>query len=249
MTLLAEALATPSLVWIVFASIVAGIVRGFSGFGTAMIFLPVAGQFLSPFQAMAIMLVMDFFGPLPNVPRALRDGQPGEVARLGLGLFIGFPFGVWLLTLADPHFFRYAVSLVTLALILAMATGLRYRGKMTTGAVYGVGLTSGLLGGVSGLPGPPMILFYMASPYPVSTVRANILVCLLLSNVALLLALALQDLLDPARLVLGACLVAPYLLANLLGAAIFRPGAERTYRAAAYVIIGISAIRGLPVWG
>ena len=31
--------------WIFTAALVAGVVRGFSGFGSAMVFLPVAGQF------------------------------------------------------------------------------------------------------------------------------------------------------------------------------------------------------------
>ena len=45
----------------------AGLVRGFSGFGTAMIYLPVASQFLTPFEALITLMVMDFFGPLPLV--------------------------------------------------------------------------------------------------------------------------------------------------------------------------------------
>ena len=31
--------------WILTAAFVAGVVRGFSGFGSAMVFLPLAGQF------------------------------------------------------------------------------------------------------------------------------------------------------------------------------------------------------------
>jgi len=53
---------------LVAAAAVAGLVRGFSGFGTAMVYLPVAGQILSPFEALTTLLIMDLVGPLPNIP-------------------------------------------------------------------------------------------------------------------------------------------------------------------------------------
>ena len=61
--------------------------------------------------------------------------------------------------------------------------------------------------------------------------------------------LLLMGLLDARALVIGLIITIPYLLANLVGAAIFRPEAEKTYRYVAYAIIGVSAIRGLPIWG
>ena len=52
--LLAQALAQPGLGWLFAAALVAGVVRGFSGFGTAMAFMPVAGAILSPFAALIV---------------------------------------------------------------------------------------------------------------------------------------------------------------------------------------------------
>ena len=52
--------ATEGVFWIALAAFVAGIVRGFTGFGTAMIFLPVAGSFLSPITALTVLTVMGF---------------------------------------------------------------------------------------------------------------------------------------------------------------------------------------------
>jgi hypothetical protein len=48
--------------------------------------------------------------------------------------------------------------------------------------------------------------------------------------------------------ILGLILALPVMLANMAGAAIFRPERERIYRAAAYVIIAAAAISGLPLW-
>ncbi|MEM9975504.1 MAG: TSUP family transporter [Pseudomonadota bacterium] len=243
-----EAYAPEALIWIAAAGCIAGLVRGFSGFGTAMIFLPVAGQHLSPFAALTAMVVMDIVGPLIMVPRALKAGQPADVLRLGLGLALAMPLGVWLLTLVEPAVFRYGVSLFALGLLAVLIAGLRYAGPLTPPMVLGTGALGGALGGSVGLPGPPVILLYMASPLPAAAIRANITLYLILADLALLALLwGFGELVVPA-LALGAALIVPYVAGNRLGSWMFVPGRERTYRAVAYAIIAASALSGLPVW-
>lgn len=236
------------LLWLCLGAVLAGIVRGFTGFGTAMVYLPFAGAVLGPFEALTTLIVKDLVGPLIHVPRALRDGQPADVLRLGLGAALAVPLGVWALTQVHPDVFRWGVSMVALILLLLMAMGVRYRGPLTPPLVFGTGAVGGLLGGSVGMPGPPVILLYMASTLPISALRANSMLYLILADVILLCVLWVGGLLVPAALLLGAVLIIPYTFGNWIGARLFRPEAERLYRRAAYVIIAGSAITGLPVW-
>ena len=48
---LAQALALPGLPWLVLAATLAGLVRGFSGFGSGLVYMPIAGAVLPPAQA------------------------------------------------------------------------------------------------------------------------------------------------------------------------------------------------------
>ena len=68
--ILAQALATPGLFWLMVAISVAGIVRGFTGFGTALIFVPVAGIFLEPERVIGVITVTGIFSAAALVPRA-----------------------------------------------------------------------------------------------------------------------------------------------------------------------------------
>lgn len=233
---------------LVLAATVGGLVRGFSGFGTAMVYLPIAGQVLPPFEAITTLIMMDLVGPLPNVPRALRDGQLADVRRLVMGLLVAMPLGIAVLSVAEPEVFRYIVSGVSLVLLVALVAGFRYQGRLTPPKVLGVGGLSGFLGGVCGVAGPPVILFYMASPLPVAAIRANMLLFLLAMDVVMLALYALSGNLAAGALFVGVLLIAPYTLANMAGAAIFNPKLERVYRATAYLIIAGSAILGLPIW-
>ena len=245
---LARALATDGLWFLAFGAFLAGIVRGFAGFGTAMVYLPVAAQVLTPFEAITTLLVKDLVGPLIHVPRALRDGQPGDVARLALGALVGLPVGVWILTQVAPEVFRYTVSLVALCLLALLLAGVRYRGPLTRPMLFGTGALGGLMGGTAGLPGPPIILLYMASTLPVATIRANNMLYLILADVLIMAAFWWNGFLVATALLLGVLMILPYTLGNWAGAHLFRPEAERLYRSAAYAIIAGSALLGLPVW-
>jgi hypothetical protein len=234
------------LPWLIAAAFVAGTVRGFAGFGTAMIYLPVAGRFIDPVWAILTLAVMDMVGPLPNAPAAWRSGHPRDVLRLLAGTLVALPVGLMVLYAVDPAVFRYVVSGLTLVMLAALVLGLRYHGRVTPPMVYGIGGAAGFLGGVAGLPGPPVILFYMASPHGARVVRANTMIYLLGFDLLLLAVLAVQDRLTLMPVVLGCVLVVPNILGNLLGARIFDPARERLYRWVAYAIIATSALGGLP---
>ncbi len=248
MQALTEAVAIDGFWLLVAAAAVAGLVRGFSGFGTAMVYLPVAGQILTPFQALTTLMVMDLIGPLPNIPNAIRTGHKRDILRLSVGTLVALPLGVLVLGLIAPEVFRYGVSLISLLLLALLIIGVRYHGTLRPPMVYGTGAIGGFLAGSVGLPGPPVIMLYMASPNPSEVIRANIMVYLLLCDLMMIGVLHLNGYLQISAVALGVLLIVPYLAANVLGGWLFRPGYERLYRAIAYFIIAASALNGMPLF-
>jgi len=242
------ALGQPGMVWLWIAAVAAGIVRGFSGFGTAMVFLPVAGQVLNPVAALATLTVMDLVGPLPNVPRALKEAHRGDVLRLCAGLVLALPLGLLILISVAPEVFRYGVSVISLLLLLLLVQGWRYRGVLRRWMIYLTGMLGGFLFGAVGLPGPPVIMIYMAAPLPAPVVRANLMLYLIGADVLMVGFLAVVGRLEAAAIWTGALVTLPYLVGNILGGRLFRPAYERFYRWAAYTIIAFSALSGLPLW-
>ena len=237
-----------AVLWLSTGALLAGIVRGFTGFGTAMVYLPVAAQFLTPFEALTTLLIMDLTGPLIHVRRALRDGQTGDVARLGAGAILALPLGVWVLSLVPPEVFRWTISIAALVLLALLARGIRYRGTLGPRMIFGTGALGGFMAGSTGLPGPPVIMLYMASSLPVTAIRANLMLYLILSDVLMLAVLGVSGYLVATAVMLGALMILPYTFGNWVGARLFRPEAERYYRLTAYAIIAGSALSGLPVW-
>ena len=235
--------------WIIFGSVLAGLVRGFTGFGTAMVFLPITGAVLPPVWAITIFVIMDIIAPMPLAPKVAKDSDVPDLVRLSLGALVGVPIGVAILKVLPSEVFRYAVSGLTIALLFLLVSGLRFHGILTRPMVFGAGGLGGLFAGSVGLPGPPVIALYLASPLPASTARANIYLYLLIINVLILAVFAIQDILFHDPVVLGFVIAFPYLAGICTGALAFDPKRERTYRNVAFAVIACSAVGGLPLFG
>lgn len=242
------ALQTEGLVWLIAAVLVAGLVRGFSGFGSAMIIMPVASSVLSPVAAVIFLVSAEILGPLPNVPRAWRDGKPRDIGLLVLAAAATLPVGLWCLSILNPILFGWLISGIVFFLLALMVTGWRYSGVLTGRIKVLTGGLSGFMTGFAGIPGPPVIMLYMASTLPVSVIRANFNLYLVAVDLILFPVLWLNGQLDWAFVLLGVIAGVPYLLANMVGARLFDPNAERLFRFVAYAVIAASAIIGLPLW-
>lgn len=248
MDILWQAVSFEGLPVLILAVFVAGIVRGFAGFGTAMVFVPIAAQVVEPIYAILMMMTFDLFGPLVLLPRAWRDGEPKDVGLLGVGAIIGLPFGVHLLTQLDPIVFRWLVSLLALSLLVLLISGWRYRNPLGALMTSVVGVISGFLCGVAALPGPPVIMSYMSSPRSPQVVRGNMILYLFVVDILSFIVFGLKALLVLFPLVIGLILAVPYAVAGLIGQKIFNPEKEHIYRRVAYFLIAFSALAGLPVW-
>lgn len=244
----AQAVLFDGLPILIVACAVAGMVRGFTGFGTAMVFMPIAALVLEPVWAIAAMLTFDVVGAAPLQRKAIRDGEPHDVVLLILGAVIGLPLGVYLLTLMEPVVFRWLVSCLSLALLVLLMSGWRYRNPLNALYTSLVGATGGFLCGVAALPGPPIILSYMSSPRPAAVIRGNTMMYLFVVDIMTFIVFGLKGLLVLLPVLIGLVLSVPYMVGALAGQRIFHPEKEYVYRRVAFVLIGISAVAGLPLW-
>lgn len=242
------ALALDGLLLLLIGVLVAGLVRGFSGFGTALIYMPIAGNVLTPTGAVITMLVFDIPGTMPILRGAIKDCHPRDVMQLGLGALVALPVGLLVLSRIDPDLFRWAISGISLALLGLLIVGWRYHGVLSRMMTYVVGGAGGFLAGASGLAGPPVIMLYMSSRHPIKVIRANILLYLFLADVTALGLMGIMGLLSLTPIVTGLLLVIPYGLANYLGSRLFRPDKEQLFRLIAYILIAFSALGNLPLF-
>jgi uncharacterized membrane protein YfcA len=244
----AASLATGDVAALALAVLFAGLVYGFAGFGSALIFLPVATAFVAPPVAVGAFAVGALGSVVAVLPRAWAACDRRATLYMVLVSVLTLPLGLLVLRLADPTPLRWGVLAVATVTLVALLTGWRYRGSPTRLARGAVAGATGFVGGATGLNGPVIVLFNLAGSDPVKRVRANNIVFLTLNSMLLLPFMAVQGMLPWPTLLLGLVLLVPYGIGAVAGQAFFVPRWEPRYRAAAYAIIAAAILVGLPVW-
>jgi uncharacterized membrane protein YfcA len=224
----------------------AGMVRGFSGFAAVLVFMPVAAKMLPPYSALAALVSMDALSRLPLLPIAKDKGKMRDVLLLGLGAVVTVPIGVVLVGALGPEGFRYGLSLISVLLLLLLASEIRNSGRINDPILYGTGAITGLLAGVAGMPGVALVRLYVPKTRPKGVVRANITLYLLLCALLVLGMMYWRGNLDWASVAAGAVLVFPYLIGNIVGQRVFRKEMKQMFRFAAYAAVLLSVVISLP---
>jgi len=226
---------------------VSGTARGFSGFGSALIFMPLASSLASPRLVAALLLVIDFVAAAPLVPNAWRHADRRATAIMVAGALVGVPIGTWFLSRLDPVTTRWIISGFVTALLALLISGWRYRGEDHAAISIGVGGLSGFCSGLAQTGGPPIVGYWLGRPIDSKIARANILLFFGASDFFSLVSYSVTGLitLESIRFSL---LVGPiYGIGVAFGASLFGRASDRLFRAICYGLIVLSLIIGLPL--
>jgi uncharacterized protein len=245
---LAGAFTTPGLAILAATFVIAGLVRGFTGFGTALIFMPIGALYLPLPVAIVVITLTGMLSWPVIVPRAFRTADKREVAVLAAAAIVTAPLGVWLLSWVAQDVLRWVVSGAATLTLLALISGWRYRGRLSWPGLAGIGGVAGVLGGTTGLTGPPVILFYLAGQVGAASVRANTILFLALLDIGIVGNLFARGMVRMDAVWIALILAVPYLAAVTIGQYLFRPERERAFRVLAYGVISLAILSGLPLF-
>lgn len=241
-------LAQPQTWFLVAVVAVAGIVRGFSGFGGALIFIPLASIVLGPRMTVPVFFLVDFCTAMPYGLKSMPRASMPQVMPMVVGSWIATPFGAWVLSNMDPLALRWGTNILVLAMLAVLISGWRYHAEPKPPVSFGVGLIGGVLGAAAGVSGPAIIAYWLGSRSPAVTVRANIMVFYALAALGTDAAYYLRGMFGLEVVTYAALAVPLYGGGLLLGARVFRGSSDKQYRQAALALITFSAIVSLPVF-
>ena len=244
----ADAAADPRFVYALGIATVAGLVRGFSGFGSALIYMPLISAIYSPAVAAATILLIDSLCGLPFAIHAWPKANRREVLPVSLGGVVGVPLGVMALLYIEPLTLRWFIAALVLAAVAALAAGWRYHGKPTLPASLGVGALSGFGAGAVQIGAPPLLVFWLGGKNSATTVRANIMVYFVVQGTLTFILYFYNGLFTAPVVVLSLLFGVPFALAMFGGAWWFHGSSDVLYRRVAYVIIGFAGLASLPVF-
>ncbi|MBP0463616.1 sulfite exporter TauE/SafE family protein [Roseomonas sp. PWR1] len=237
-----------ALLGVAAAALAGGLSRGFSGFGAALVFVPLASAAVGPRAAIPVLALLECVSCLVFLPNAWRLAARREVAVMSGGAICAVPIGAMILAATDPVALRWGLTALVLLAVAVLASGWRYRGPDSAPLLFGVGALGGAMSGTAMLGGVPPAAWWLGRAAPAATVRANMNLYFAVLTVAVTAAFAWRGLFgwQTAWLALAA---GPAYAAGLWGGtALFGLASERVFRGAGYALILVAAVLGMPLW-
>jgi uncharacterized membrane protein YfcA len=231
------------LTWVILGIVVfaAGILRGFSGFGSALLVVPVLGFTVGPAAAVAIATLLEGFATLLLVRPAWPHTNMRMLAGMVPAASCAIPIGHAVLTHLNPALSNLLISFAVACLASWVMAGARLPFPRGLSGQVGAGALSGFLTGFGGVGGPPLVLYIVAGPESASIKRANVIVISGAALGAAMVSMTAFGLLDRQSLGGGFALAPIFILGGALGAKLFQVAPERLYqRIALGALVGLS---------
>jgi uncharacterized membrane protein YfcA len=225
---------------------VSGTARGFSGFGSALIFMPLASSMAAPRLVAALLLIIDFVAAAPLIPNAWAHADRRATAVMVFGALIGVPVGTYFLSRLDPVTTRWIISAFVFALLMLLLSGWRYRGKDHAALSVGIGGLSGVCSGLAQTGGPPIVGYWLGRPVSSVVARANILLFFGASDFFSVISYAVSGLITLDAIKFSLVIGPVYAVAIKLGASLFGRASDALFRGICYALIAAAVIVGLP---
>lgn len=229
----------------------AGAVKGAVGFALPMIMIAGFGSVVAPDIALAALIVPTL---VTNIFQALRDGFGQALAsarrhwRFVATVLAFIALSAQLVTRLAPDAFVLILGVpVTVFAALQLAGWrLRIAPRNRRRAELGMGAAAGTIGGISGVWGPPTVMYLTALDTPKAEQMRVQGVVYAAGSVALLLAHLRSGILGPGTLPLSAALTVPAMAGMVLGSWVqSRLDQERFRRATLLVLViaGLNLVR------
>jgi uncharacterized membrane protein YfcA len=221
--------------------------RGYSGFGTAVILAPVYSLLWGPRAGVPVMLLMELVVSVQLLPSAMKEADRRVVLPLGGAAALATPLGAWILFTVDGEVLRRFIGGFVLVFGLLLMSGWRYHGSRPLGLNIAIGTIAGLLKGSTGMSGPPVILYLLAGLEEAKRHRANLIMFFATIAIVSVVVPVLGGLVDLTVLLRLAVVLPVMALTVPLGARLFHVVPVRLYRPFAMGVL--LAAGGLALFG
>ena len=228
------------------------IVKGATGFGSAITFVAVAGLFIGVAEAVVVATFLDLAGGLAMMRLTSAGDARGFWGPLVVSIAVGSVLGGLTLLWMPVDGLGVAIgSVVMLIGVWFLAGRPGVSGELQEAVParpswrgHAVSFLSGFSGGFLGMSGPPMV-FYLGSWLAKDSFRRVLVPILLTAAVSRLVAYIAAGLVDPQKLLLVLVGLPPLIVGPVIGDKIFKKLPEVWFVRAVGLLLVAIAIKWL----
>jgi uncharacterized membrane protein YfcA len=225
------------------AVLVGGFLRGFVGFGAALVIVPVLSVAYGPLVAIPALTVIGVPTLVQLLPDAFRHCDRRIVVPMSAAILLSAPIGTWVLVSVPPALMKMVISGLVIGLVGMLARGWKLDGDVSRPVLILAGVAGGLVQGGAGVGGPPVVAVALSRPGSPTEQRGNVLALMTAISLASLAPLSFFGLFTREAVVIGLILLPVYGAAIWVGSRYFSGGGKRHFRHAAIgllLVIGVA---------
>jgi len=156
--------------------VVSGFLRGFIGFGSGLLMIPILSYFYSPIFAMVFNIVIEIPASIYLTFIGVKKCSFKEISPMMFTMMLTIPFGTVFLVSIDEQVIKILMSTLLIFFVILIASGWRIKTTITKYILVLGGIISGLMQGATGMGGPPYVTVLLSKNDSDEVARANILV-------------------------------------------------------------------------
>lgn len=234
---------TPGLAWLtVTACFLAGMIRGFAGFGLSALAMAILAAFIPPIELIPVFWFLEMSASLILMKGGWADADRPTAVTLVLAAGIGLPLGL-LMTLAIESDLSKTVALCLLILMAALQLArIRIPFLATRPGTAATGFGAGIITGLAGAGGLFVALYTLVRDLPARTMRGTLNVYILGGGLVGIVTHLIIGTMDATAVTRGLILTIPALAGVFAGQALFTPRWEGYYKPVCLtLLIGLAA--------
>ena len=225
--------------------IFSGFLRGFIGFGSGLLMIPILSFFYSPIFAMVFNIVIEIPATIYLTFVGIKKSNLKEITPMMFTMMLTIPFGTIFLVSVDEQIIKTLMSLLLIFFVILIATGWRIKSTITKYVLVLGGAISGLMQGATGMGGPPYVTVLLSKNDSDDVARANILVITSGLVISAIISLYCFGLFTKDILLTGAISAPIYVFATYIGTKFFNYSGNKYFRNSSLIALGVVGLATL----
>jgi uncharacterized membrane protein YfcA len=220
----------------------AGVLRGFTGFGFALAAVPALTLVADPVDVVPCVMLLQVVAGVQLLPGTWHQTDWRSVGPLLASGLVVTPLGTLLLADVPADPMRAAIGAIVLLAVVLLGAGFETRREPPLAARLAIGAVSGLLNGSTAMAGPPVIVYFLAIRRTAAASRASLLTYFFVLSLGGAASVVAAGLVSTRTLLVTALMLPALALGNALGDRWFDRASPELYRRIALAVLAVLAL-------
>ena len=211
-----------------------GFIRGFLGFGSGLITIPILSFLYSPIFAIVFNIIIEIPTSIYLAIVGAKTCKFKEISPMFFSTILTIPIGIIFLVSINEQIIKIIMSVLVIFFVILIASGWRIKSTITKYILFITGIISGLMQGITGMGGPPIVTVLLSKGDSNDVTRGNTLIMSVAIVFSAIVSMYYFNLFSKILLLTGIISSPLYLLSSFIGSHFYNLSGNKYYRTARY---------------